>query len=64
MTRSLARNRPPRILRVLSTDRRLRAPGVQSELKPGAATIARRPKEGSNRRAFVLVTRDGLVPPK
>ena len=40
-------------------------PGVQAELKPGAAIIARGPKQddGSIDAAFVLVGKDGLVPP-
>jgi hypothetical protein len=40
-------------------------PGDRSELKPGAAIIARGPKEadGSIEGAFVLVGKDGLVPP-
>jgi hypothetical protein len=40
-------------------------PGDKSELKPGAAIIARGPKEadGSIDGAFVLVGKDGLVPP-
>jgi hypothetical protein len=41
------------------------APGVQTDLKPGAAIIARGPKQedGSIDAAFVLVGKDGLVPP-
>jgi hypothetical protein len=41
------------------------APGAQTELKPGAAIIARGPKQvdGSIDAAFVLVGKDGLVPP-
>ena len=41
------------------------APGAQTDLKPGAAIIARGPKQddGSIDAAFVLVGRDGLVPP-
>jgi hypothetical protein len=40
-------------------------PGDRSELKPGAAIIARGPKEadGSIDGAFVLVGKDGLAPP-
>ena len=40
-------------------------PGAQAELKPGAAIIARGPKkdDGSIDAAFVLVGKDGLVPP-
>jgi hypothetical protein len=41
------------------------APGAQTDLKPGAAIIARGPKQedGSVDAAFVLVGKDGLVPP-
>ena len=41
------------------------APGAQSDLKPGAAIIARggREDDGSIDAAFVLVGKDGLVPP-
>jgi hypothetical protein len=41
------------------------APGAQSDLKPGSAIIARGPKQedGSIDAAFVLVGKDGLVPP-
>jgi hypothetical protein len=41
------------------------APGAKSDLKPGAAIIARGPKQqdGSIDAAFVLVGKDGLVPP-
>jgi Domain of unknown function (DUF5666) len=41
------------------------APGAQTDLKPGAAIIARGPKQddGSIDAAFVLVGKDGLVPP-
>ena len=41
------------------------APGAQADLKPGAAIIARGPKQedGSIDAAFVLVGKDGLVPP-
>ncbi len=40
-------------------------PGAQTALKPGAAIIARGPKQkdGSIDAAFVLVGKDGLVPP-
>ena len=40
-------------------------PGAQTDLKPGAAIIARGPKQddGSIDAAFVLVGKDGLVPP-
>jgi hypothetical protein len=40
-------------------------PGARSDLKPGAAIIARGPKQedGSIDAAFVLVGKDGLVPP-
>ncbi len=40
-------------------------PGAQTDLKPGAAIIARGPKQedGSIDAAFVLVGEDGLVPP-
>jgi hypothetical protein len=40
-------------------------PGAQADLKPGAAIIARGPKQedGSIDAAFVLVGKDGLVPP-
>jgi hypothetical protein len=40
-------------------------PGAQTELKPGAAIIARGPKkdDGSIDAALVLVGKDGLVPP-
>jgi hypothetical protein len=40
-------------------------PGAQTDLKPGAAIIARGPKkeDGSIDAAFVLVGKDGLVPP-
>ena len=40
-------------------------PGSQSDLKPGAAIIARGPREndGSVDAAFVVVGKDGLVPP-
>ena len=41
------------------------APGAKTDLKPGAAIIARGPKEndGSIEAAFVLIGKDGLVPP-
>jgi Domain of unknown function (DUF5666) len=41
------------------------APGAPADLKPGAAIIARGPKQedGSIDAAFVLVGKDGLVPP-
>jgi hypothetical protein len=41
------------------------APGAQTDLKPGAAIIARGPKQGDGSidAAFVLVGKDGLVPP-
>jgi hypothetical protein len=41
------------------------APGAQTDLKPGAAIIARGPKQedGSIDAAFVLIGKDGLVPP-
>jgi ABC-type Fe3+-hydroxamate transport system substrate-binding protein len=41
------------------------APGAPTDLKPGAAIIARGPKQedGSIDAAFVLVGKDGLVPP-
>jgi hypothetical protein len=41
------------------------APGARTDLKPGAAIIARGPKreDGSIDAAFVSVGRDGLVPP-
>ena len=41
------------------------APGASTDLKPGAAIIARGPKQedGSIDAAFVLVGKDGLVPP-
>jgi len=41
------------------------APGAQTDLKPGAAIIARGSKQddGSIDAAFVLVGKDGLVPP-
>jgi hypothetical protein len=41
------------------------APGAQSDLKPGAAIIARGAKQddGSIDAAFILVGKDGLVPP-
>jgi hypothetical protein len=41
------------------------APGAQTDLKPGAAIIARGPRQedGSIDAAFVLVGKDGLVPP-
>ncbi len=41
------------------------APGARADLKPGAAIIARGPKQedGSIDAAFVLVGKDGLVPP-
>ena len=40
-------------------------PGAQTDLKPGAAIIARGPKQadGSIDAGFVLVGKDGLVPP-
>jgi Domain of unknown function (DUF5666) len=40
-------------------------PGAQTDLKPGAAIIARGPKQadGSIEAGFVLVGKDGLVPP-
>jgi hypothetical protein len=40
-------------------------PGAQTDLKPGAAIIARGPKQGDGSidAAFVLVGKDGLVPP-
>jgi len=40
-------------------------PGAQTDLKPGAAIIARGPKQedGSIDAVFVLVGKDGLVPP-
>jgi hypothetical protein len=40
-------------------------PGAQTDLKPGAALIARGPKQedGSIDAVFVLVGKDGLVPP-
>ncbi|HSU99806.1 MAG TPA: hypothetical protein VLI91_06855, partial [Roseiarcus sp.] len=40
-------------------------PGAKADLKPGAAIIARGPKQadGSINAAFVLVGKDGLVPP-
>src|SRR5271170_4501371 len=40
-------------------------PGAQTDIKPGAAIIARGPKhdDGSIEAAFVLVGKDGLVPP-
>ncbi len=40
-------------------------PGAQADLKPGAAIIARGPQQadGSVDAAFVLVGKDGLVPP-
>jgi len=39
--------------------------GTRADLKPGAAIIARGPKQddGSIDAAFVLVGEDGLVPP-
>jgi hypothetical protein len=41
------------------------APGAQTDLKPGAAIIARGPRQedGSIDAAFVLIGKDGLVPP-
>jgi hypothetical protein len=41
------------------------APGAQTDVKPGAAIIARGPKQddGSIDAAFILVGKDGLVPP-
>ena len=41
------------------------APGARTDLKPGAAIIARGPKQGDGSidAAFVLVGKDGLVPP-
>ena len=41
------------------------APGARTDLKPGAAIVARGPKQedGSIDAAFVLVGKDGLVPP-
>lgn len=41
------------------------APGAETDLKPGASIIARGPKQedGSIDAAFVLVGKDGLVPP-
>jgi Domain of unknown function (DUF5666) len=41
------------------------APGAKTDLKPGAAIIARGPRQadGSIDAAFVLVGKDGLVPP-
>jgi hypothetical protein len=41
------------------------APGAQTDLKPGAAIIARgaRQDDGSIDAAFILVGKDGLVPP-
>jgi hypothetical protein len=41
------------------------APGAQTDLKPGAAIIARGSKQGDGSidAAFVLVGKDGLVPP-
>ena len=41
------------------------APGARTDLKPGAAIIARGPKQGDGSidAAFVSVGRDGLVPP-
>jgi hypothetical protein len=41
------------------------APGAQTDLKPGAAIIARGPRQddGSIDAAFLLVGKDGLVPP-
>ena len=41
------------------------APGARADLKPGAAIIARGPKQGDGSidAAFVLVGKDGLVPP-
>jgi hypothetical protein len=41
------------------------APGAQTDLKPGAAIIARGAKQGDGSidAAFVLVGKDGLVPP-
>ena len=46
-------------------DRRLSSPARRTDLKPGAAIIARGPKQedGSIDAAFVLVGKDGLVPP-
>jgi len=40
-------------------------PGARTDLKPGAAIIARGPKQGDGSidAAFVLVGKDGLVPP-
>jgi len=40
-------------------------PGAKTDLKPGAAIIARGPKQGDGSidAAFVLVGKDGLVPP-
>lgn len=40
-------------------------PGAESDLKPGAAILARGPKadDGSIDAAFVLIGKDGLVPP-
>jgi Domain of unknown function (DUF5666) len=40
-------------------------PGAQTDLKPGAAIIARGPKQGDGSidAAFLLVGKDGLVPP-
>jgi hypothetical protein len=40
-------------------------PGAKTDLKPGAAIIARGPKQvdGSIDAALVLVGKDGLVPP-
>jgi hypothetical protein len=40
-------------------------PGAQTDIKPGAAIIARGPKQadGSIEAGFVLVGKDGLVPP-
>jgi hypothetical protein len=41
------------------------APGEKTDLKPGANIIARGPKQGDGSidAAFVLVGKDGLVPP-
>jgi hypothetical protein len=41
------------------------APGAETDLKPGAAIIARGPKQGDGSidAAFVLIGKDGLVPP-
>ena len=40
-------------------------PGAKTDLKPGAAIIARGPKQadGSILAGFVLIGKDGLVPP-